>query len=339
MPMPFYPELPLNLPPVLEVLEWADREQFDAVHCSTPGPMGLTGWLVSRMLRVPMLATYHTDFPAYMRDLAKDHRMEQGTAAYMRWFYGQAAKVFTRSRVYIPRLAELAIPEDKIAGIVPATDIEKFSPKHRDTTVWQRLGVKETRRVLYVGRVSEEKNLRLLADAWRWVAGRFPDAALVVAGDGPFRPEMQKLLAGTPAYFLGKQNDQQLGVLYASADLFAFPSRTDTLGQVVMEAQCSGLPAVVSDTGGPSELVDDDETGLVLPAVPPDDTRRWAEALVRLLEDSALRLRLASGARERASRYTLTRSFESFWATHERAASGPLTEAERSAPVGSSLFR
>lgn len=336
MEMPYYPELRLNLPPILEVLEWADREQFDAIHCSTPGPMGILGWVVSKMLRVPMLATYHTDFPAYMRDLAKDHRLELGCGVYMSWFYGQTAKTLTRSRVYVPTLYDLGVDEDRVAGIVPATNNEKFNARHKDPTLWQRLGVKESRRVLYVGRVSEEKNLRLLANAWRWVAGRVPDAALVIAGDGPFKAEMQKMLEGTPAYFLGKQNDQQLGLLYASADVFAFPSRTDTLGQVVMEAQCSGLPALVSDVGGPSELVDDDETGLVLPA---SDVNAWAEAIVRVLEDAALRQRLAMNARDRAWRYTLANSFESFWSVHERAAAGPLSLEEIETPVGGMFAR
>lgn len=335
MPMPYYPGLPLNLPPVLEVLEWADGQQFDAVHCSTPGPMGLVGWLVAKMLRVPMLATYHTDFPAYLRDLARDHRMETGTAAYMRWFYGQTARTLTRSRVYLPRLRELGLAEERLAGIVPATNPQKFSPEHRDPSLWQRLGVTQSRRVLYVGRISEEKNLRLLASSWRWVAGRVPDAALVVAGEGPFLPELKRLLEGTPAYFLGHQNDAQLGPLYASADLFAFPSRTDTLGQVVLEAMSSGLPAIVSDTGGPSELVDDGHTGLVLPARSESDVNVWAEALVRLLEDGALRQRLSRNVLSERGRFTLTNSFESFWAVHERAAAGPLSAEERETPVGS----
>src|SRR5687767_11478648 len=96
-PLPYYEEIILNLPPVLEVLDWADRQQFDVVHVSTPGPMGLCGWLVAKMLRVPLLCTYHTDFPAYVDKLARDHRVTNGTAAYMKWFYGHAATVFSRS--------------------------------------------------------------------------------------------------------------------------------------------------------------------------------------------------------------------------------------------------
>ncbi len=324
MPMPYYPGLRLTLPPVLEILEWADREQFDAVHCSTPGPMGMCGWLVSKMLRVPMVGTYHTDFPAYLRDLAGDHRVELATRVFMQWFYGQTARTLTRSRVYVPRLGELGVPAERLSTIVPATNQEKFSPRRRDDAIWARLGVGERLKVLYVGRVSTEKNLRLLADAWRWVSGRVPYAALVVAGDGPFAAEMRKIVAGTPAYFLGQRGDADLGALYASADVFAFPSRTDTLGQVVMEAQCSGLPALVSDEGGPAELVEDEVTGLVLPA---RDSNAWAEGLTRVLEDAGLRTRLAAGARDRSWRFTLANSFDSFWRAHEQAA-GAISDAQ-----------
>src|SRR5205823_14109426 len=88
-PLPYYEEISVNVPPVLEVLEWADRQQFDAVHVSTPGPMGLCGWLVAKMLRVPLLCTYHTDFPAYVDSLTRDHRVTNGPIAYLQWFYGQ----------------------------------------------------------------------------------------------------------------------------------------------------------------------------------------------------------------------------------------------------------
>ncbi len=164
--MPFYPELKLSFPPVLEVLEWADRQQFDVVHVSTPGPMGLCGWLVSRMLRVPMVCTYHTDFPAYAERLSGDHRVSNGTLAYIKWFYGQAAAVLSRSRAYRFKISDLGVAEEKICTIPAGVDTAKFNPAKRDANIWERLGVAQPLRLLYVGRVSEEKNLALLADAF-----------------------------------------------------------------------------------------------------------------------------------------------------------------------------
>src|SRR5690606_11436555 len=126
--------------------------------------------------------------------------------------------------------------------------------------------------LLYCGRVSVEKNLPLLVESFKRLCQIRRDTALVIAGTGPYLEEMRKQLLGHPAYFLGYQNDAQLGPLYCGADLFVFPSRTDTLGQVVMEAQASGLPVLVSDAGGPKEMIEDQATGLVIPG---NDPNRW----------------------------------------------------------------
>jgi glycosyltransferase involved in cell wall biosynthesis len=140
-----------------------------------------------------------------------------------------------------------------------------------------------------------------------------PDVALVVAGDGPYLAEMKAALKGCPAHFLGFQSDEQLAPLYASADLFVFPSRTDTLGQVVMEAQASGLPVLVSDEGGPKEMIHDGVTGLVVPG---RDAQRWCNAMDTLLSDDDLRQRMSRTAPQRMGRFSLEKTFESFWAEH-----------------------
>src|SRR4029078_1816321 len=136
-PLPYYEEIILNLPPVLEVLEWSDRQQFDVVHVSTPGPMGLCGWLVAKMLRVPLLCTYHTDFPAYVDALTRDHRVTNGTIGYMKWLYAsQATQVFARSGAYRFKLSDLGVAEEKIATIQPGVNVEKFNRGKRDESIW-----------------------------------------------------------------------------------------------------------------------------------------------------------------------------------------------------------
>jgi glycosyltransferase involved in cell wall biosynthesis/predicted metal-dependent phosphoesterase TrpH len=331
-PLPYYEEITLNIPPVLEVLDWADRQQFDAVHVSTPGPMGLCGWLVAKMLRVPLLCTYHTDFPAYVDTLTRDHRITNGAVAYMRWFYGQAANVFTRSRAYRFKLSDLGVAEGKILAIQPGVDLARFSPAKRDPEVWSARGVREPKRLLYCGRVSVEKNLPMLIKAFGRLCERRRDAALVIAGDGPYLATMRKALAGLPAYFPGYQEDHQLAPLYASADLFVFPSRTDTLGQVVMEAQASGLPVLVSADGGPRESIDDGRSGMVLPG---DDPDRWAGAMQELLEDEPRRQKMAHAAAGRAGRWSLQKTFDAFWAAHLSASDPSIMDSLtlRTAPV------
>src|SRR5206468_3182008 len=153
-PLPFYSDLSLNLPPVLDILEWSDRQQFDVIHVSTPGPMGLCGWLVSKMLRVPMVATYHTDFPAYVEKLTGDHRVANATTAYVKWFYSQASAVLARSSAYRFRLLDLGIEESRVRTLPAGVDGDRFNARHCDIDCFAKLGIIQPKRLLYAGRVS-----------------------------------------------------------------------------------------------------------------------------------------------------------------------------------------
>jgi glycosyltransferase involved in cell wall biosynthesis len=318
-PMPAYPQLALSLPPLAEVLEWADRQQFDAIHVHTPGPMGLCGLLVASMLNIPLLSTYHTDFPAYVLDHTADHRLTVAAESYMKWFYNRAGSVFTRSRQYESVLGKMGIASERLMMLPPCVDGEMFNPRHRDPHYWHDRRINEPYRLLYCGRVSAEKNLGVLADAFRQLCRTRRDVALIIAGDGPQMPALQKQLADLPAHFLGRLHDAQLAPLYANSDLLLFPSRTDTLGQVVLEAQASGLPVLVCDEGGPSEVMDDGLTGLVLPAT---DTSAWTAAIQDLLQDHARRLRMSRTAPHRVARCSPARTFDTYWDEHVKAAQG-----------------
>src|SRR5690606_22296684 len=144
-----------------------------------------------------------------------------------------------------PALERLGLDADRISPLPPGVDTDAFHPRFRDPAAWAPLGVRAgSRKVVYCGRVSVEKNLPMLERVWAKarpaLRGRGVDAELVVIGDGPYRKPMQARAAD--ARFLGFRHGDELSRLYASADLFVFPSVTDTLGQVVMEAQASGLP-------------------------------------------------------------------------------------------------
>ncbi|HEY7091267.1 MAG TPA: glycosyltransferase [Tepidisphaeraceae bacterium] len=312
-PLPYYEQLRLNLPPLLDILEWSDRQQFDLVHVSTPGPMGLCGWAVSKMLRVPMLATYHTDFPAYAEKLAGDHRITNGTIEYMKWFYGQASAVFTRSSAYRFNLRDLDVPEEKLRTIPAGVDLDRFSSIRLDDGHWERRGVREARRLLYVGRVSVEKNLPMLVEAFRMLSSRRRDCALIVVGDGPYVDQMKRELQQLPVYFFQTSDDAVLREFYSGSDVLVFPSRTDTLGQVVMEAQACGLPAIVTNEGGPKESVEHNVTGVVLGSSEP---AAWCDAIETLLDDTPRRQRMSRAAAARMTRFSLDRTCDAFWAEH-----------------------
>jgi glycosyltransferase involved in cell wall biosynthesis len=156
-----------------------------------------------------------------------------------------------------------------------------------------------------------------------------PDVELVVAGEGPYLDEMSTELRGLPANFAGVQSDQQLRELYGSSDLFVFPSRTDTLGQSVMEAQACGLPALVSNEGGPKETVEHNVTGLVLGS---DDPAQWSHAIMELLDDPQRRQRMSTAAAARMSGFSVERTFDSFWDDHLAIVEPPMDPSEVDSP-------
>ncbi len=321
MKLPKYDNLDLCLPPVMKILRHLDRHQPDVIHISTPGPVGCVGFLAAKMLRIPVLGVYHTDFPAYIDRLFDDYGMTTMCEKFMRFFYKPFSAIFTRSDDYIESLVELGLERDRIVSLMPGFEADTFHPSHRDDAVWDTLGIeKNSVKVLYVGRVSVEKNMPMLADIWKGVRRRLEGtgvrARLVVVGDGPYRRKMQDRLEGRDAAFLGFRHGEELSTIYASSDLFVFPSTTDTLGQVVMESQGSGLPVIVTDEGGPKEVVEHGRTGFVLGA---HDTDAWVEHIATLATDHARRVDMGGAAHESMQRYSLEHSFEHFWDVHVRA--------------------
>lgn len=323
-PMPKYDQLEIVLPPLMRMLRAADTLRPDVIHVSTPGPVGLAGFIAARMLRAPLLGVYHTDFPAYVEKLFDDDGLGEVTRQAMKLFYSPFASIFTRSEDYVASLRRIGIRPDRLVPLKPGIDTDLFHASKRDPSVWAGLpGVSTSSiKVVYVGRVSVEKNLPMLTPVWKRVreslraAGRGPDQLpeLVVIGDGPYRKQMQDELRGHGAHFAGFRFGEELARMYASADLFVFPSTTDTLGQVVMESQSSGLPALVTDVGGPKEMVVDGVTGYVLPA---EDGQAWAERIVRLVTDAGLRQSMGRAAHEHMKRFSIGSSFEHWWSVHE----------------------
>ena len=157
--------------------------------------------------------------------------------------------------------------------------------------------------MLYVGRVSREKNLHLLTQVFKQLLKTGRPVQLVVVGDGPYLDEMKAEMQGLPCCFTGYLTGEKLAAVYASADIFVFPSTTDTFGNVVLEAQASGLPVVVSDRGGPCDNMLPDHTGLVCRA---DDAASLYDT-VRALVQNPDRCKSMGGE---ARRYAQKRSFE-----------------------------
>lgn len=303
MPSPLS-EQPFVLPPVAEILEWADRQQFDVIHAETFGPMGLIGWIAAKMLRIPFVAAFHVDVAGVIRAATGDFRLSMTASAAMGWFYQQADVVLARSRSSAAMLSSLGVDARKTMMLPPEFDSEIFQPA-RDASYWQRRGVREPRTLLYHGPVSSERNLSLLADAFEHLHSLRHDVTLVVVGDGPFLKAMQKRLKHLPVYFNPPASHGASGCKlraddYAASDLLVLPSKVECDGQCVIEAQACGLPVLVSDQGAACEMMDDNLSGMILPA---NNPREWAEAIHALLNDEPRRLRMSRTASQRMARF------------------------------------
>jgi glycosyltransferase involved in cell wall biosynthesis len=309
MTMPRYPDLDLVVPPAAELLAAARAYKPDVIHASTPGPVGLLGMIAAWQLGVPLASTWHTDFPRYVEDLSKIDALGSFTAEVMSTVYQRCDLVLARSESSIQRLHDLGVVNAQVfrAGV----DTERFSPQFANRDLWRGYGLDPARpKVLYVGRVSVEKNLPLLTAALKMAT---MDADVVVIGDGPYRQPMAEELGGR-AHCIGFKHGRELSELYASSDLFVFPSLTDTLGQVVMEAQASGLPAIVSNSGGPPDVIQDGVTGIVVRDGAP---AAWAMAIELLLKDSTRRAAMRAAALARMENASINSSCQSFWDAHE----------------------
>jgi glycosyltransferase involved in cell wall biosynthesis/predicted metal-dependent phosphoesterase TrpH len=295
LPLPTYESLDLRFPLPTDVLSCIEAQQPDVIHVATPGPVGFCGLAVSRLLGVPVVGSYHTELGPYALQLTRDVLVAEAIQVYVDWFYKQCAIVLAPTRGVAEALRARGLGAVDVWG--RGVDTGLFSPERRDEELRARvLGADAELLVLSVGRLSHEKRLGVLLDAFARVSRVRPDARLVVVGEGPARRELERTApAGT--IFVGEARGEELAAFYASADIFCFPSTTDTFGQVLLEAGASGLPAVAAATGGALELVAHGRTGLL---VQPDDPGALAAALIDLAESPARRAAFGAAGIEAA---------------------------------------
>ena len=312
--LPEYELQKLSFPPILQMLDYIQRKKFSEIIISTPGPIGLTALLAAKMLNLQTSGIYHTDFPQYVRILTEDSFLESAAWHYMHWFYGQLDTVFVSSEQYRQSWINRGFDPEKLKIFPRGLDTELFNPARRDPAFWEKYGAATNGevRLLYVGRISREKDLDVLANAYRRLREEGLSVQLFVVGHGPYSQALSETLPD--AVFTGYLTGLELATAYASADVFAFPSTTDTFGNVIIEAQASGVPVVVSDSGGPKELVNDKTNGLVTKSHNVEDFTRAIRALI---VDPALRERMGDCARQSVIDLSWPNAFRKFWSMTE----------------------
>lgn len=306
--LPEYELQKLSFPPMLQMIEFIQREGFTELIISTPGPIGLTALLAAKLLGLRASGIYHTDFPQYIRILTDDSFLETLTWSYMKWFYDALDQIYVNSEGYRTAWIERGIAPEKLCILPRGLDTALFHPSKRDAAFWQKYGIPNDSTVLlYVGRISKEKDLDVIAQAWPKL--RRSGVALAFVGEGPYRAELQRTMPD--AVFTGVLAGRELATAYASSDVFLFPSTTDTFGNVIVEGLAAGLPCVVSDQGGPKDLIDPEKTGLITRALDVDD---FAKAVEKLL-DSSVREPMRASARAAVESRDWTEAGRQFWAS------------------------
>ncbi len=292
IPIPKYANLQLGLPAQKVLLRRWSHQRPDVVQVVTEGPLGWSALTAARKLRLPVISEFHTNFHRYTGHYGVGW-LKRPIAAYLRKFHNRADLTLVPTRALCAELAGQGIP--RVDVVSRGVDTTLFDPARRSDALRRQWGLApDDLAVLYVGRVAPEKNLALLEQAFVAVRARHPRARLVLVGDGPALPQLRARLP--EAVCAGAQTGVLLAAHYASADLFVFPSLTETYGNVVAEALASGLPVVAYRDAAAHELIDHRVHGWL---AEPGDEPGFVAGAVALAESPDLRASLHLAARAR----------------------------------------
>ena len=337
---PHYPGLTIGVPSLAAAAQTLADGDFDALHVCSPGPVGVAGALLARALGLPLIGSYHTELTAYAKLRSQSQGLADAMAMAVATFYNACDLVLSPSQASDEGLAAIGTPAEKIMRWDRGVDTDRFDPALRSDElrrIWREgvacpgspLASRERNTavadgracppiyVLYAGRITHEKGAELLVEAFEEAKARDPRLHLVLAGGGP-EQELVRGRVSADATFLGWLEGAELARAYASADVFVFPSSTDTFGQVILEAQASGLPVLAVAAGGPLTLVEDRVSGLLRAAEP----TQLADGLIELAASPLLRERLAKAGLSAARERTWDRALERLASGYRRALAG-----------------
>ncbi|MEB3209930.1 MAG: glycosyltransferase family 1 protein [Leptolyngbyaceae bacterium] len=293
-PLPLYPELKLALPRPSIGHELEDFKP-DLVHVVNPAVLGLGGLYYAKTLNVPLVASYHTHLPKYLEHYGIG-MLENVLWELLKAMHNQAQLNLCTSTAMQDELTSHGI--ENVEVWQRGVDTELFQPELANAEMRNHLsqGHPDSPLLLYVGRLSAEKEIERIKP----VLESIPNARLALVGDGPYRAELEQIYAGTPTHFVGYLAGKELASAFASADAFVFPSRTETLGLVLLEAMAAGCPVVAARSGGIVDIVDDGINGYLFN---PADDQGAIAATQKLLSDASKQDFLRKNARHEAEKW------------------------------------
>ncbi|WP_414753474.1 glycosyltransferase family 4 protein [Anabaena sp. CCY 9910] len=294
-PLPLYPELKMALP--RPAIGYALEEfQPDIIHVVNPAVLGLSGIFYSKVQKIPLVASYHTHLPKYLQHYGLG-MLEGLLWELLKGAHNQATLNLCTSTAMVAELSGHGI--ERVDLWQRGVDTELFHPDLASLEMRSHLSQNhpENPLLLYVGRLSAEKEIERIKP----ILEAIPQARLALVGDGPHRQALEKHFSGTNTHFVGYLTGRELGAAFASADAFIFPSRTETLGLVLLEAMAAGCPVVAACSGGIPDIVTDGVNGYLFN--PKADIQDAINATVRLLENAQERDTIRQNARREAERW------------------------------------
>lgn len=293
----FYPELRLSLPRA-SIRSAIAEFQADLIHVADPALLGIAGLyygggINGGALQLPLVVSYHTDLAKYLHYYGMGF-MEPWIWPLLRKRHSRATLNLCTSVAMVEQLEQHGI--GRLALWPGGVDADRFQPGRCSPEMRARLteGHPEDPLLLYVGRLSAEKEIERLKP----ILQALPQVRLALVGDGPHHKSLQHHFAGLPVFMAGFLHGEELASAYASSDIFVMPSRTETLGLVILEAMSSGLPVVAARDGGIPELIEDGVSGYLF-----DNESQAIAAIQQLLSSPAMREAIGLAARNQASQY------------------------------------
>jgi len=294
------------------VIQFFREKSIDVIELQTPGPVAVSCLLVAKCVGIKTLSHYRTDIITYSKLLVKNQIAV--------WFINTTTKLVTHwsgpvivpSLAYAEKVKEMGVATHRIFKLPRGVDFENFHPSKKQFGTWKKFNLPENGiKLLYVGRISKEKNLDLIAEAFPSLLKTHPTLSMTFVGEGPYRQELQARLASVSnVFFTGVIHGEDLASIFASADIMVFPSLTDTFGNSVVEALASGVPCITSNQGGPKEIIIDGQCGFIFD---PKFEYDLQSKLLSLIDDPYRLAAFKIKARERALYFTYDRAAQAFW--------------------------
>lgn len=298
-----YPQLRIAAPNRAAVLDGLRAFRPTLVHASTPFGVGLAGRRAARALGVPLVTSYHTAFTEYLKHY-KLSALDALAWPILRWFHNSGVRTFAPSRLVASDLAARDFRNLRVWG--RGVDPLRFHPRFRSSQMREAMGASERELVVaYVGRLAPEKGIHVALEGLQQVVAQSVGRVrIAIAGDGPDEARC-RAMAPCGTWFAGSLHGEALSQFYASADLFVFPSTTETFGNVVLEAMASGLPVVAPDVGATLELANAQTAQLFRAG----DATSLAQSLLSLIANEPSRVALRAAGLGVAS----ARSWDAVW--------------------------